>query len=98
MVCNKLVTGLGQINPLLQVENKEPVCFVFLCDQKGWWQVCRLVRLQHPLTAQPVAWLHSGALKGRCRASGRRAGTVVAFLLPLVLHEELESRVNIMGT
>lgn len=42
----------------------------------------RLVRLQHPLTAQPSPGLGFTALLVPRKASGRRAGTAVAFLLP----------------
>lgn len=75
---------------------KEPVCSIFLCDQKDQWQVWQTGQAAAPPTAQPMAWLHSGAQNCRWKASGRRAGTAVAFLPP-VLHKKHESGVNIMG-
>lgn len=84
---------LGTNNPSLQVENKEPVCFVFLCDQKGWWQVG-----QAGQPAAPPSSPAHGLASRRCPQRQGRAGTAGASLLPLVLHKELESGENMMGT
>lgn len=73
-----LLRVLGTNNPSLQVENKEPVCSVILCDQKGWWQVGQTGQAAAP----PYSPARLGFTVVPSKASGRRAGTAVAFLLP----------------